>query len=880
MPPIKRRNKGKQGSTVISPQPPLFSTGTASPIVTAAPAASSPTATAIQQQYSDLVLTSAKRRGVYECDYCHSDISQLPRIRCVVCTDFDLCLDCCSTATQQRGGGHDSTHPYRVCDSTRYPLFPQQQVMSPLFCKQKVAPGEVLDVKFAQVAASNTSEKDESAVDKTLVAPAKEAVVANDDSKNNSKQEIATDDCNIPHAKEMVVDNFDQGKEDSARAPQDETAAVHKETRADEETLQGIEALGEQPKSNNKSAALIDGMDAYYFSDAIDAKSVWTIEEDLRLIEAIRTHGLGNWGEIADAVSGQGSTGKTPKRCMERYFDGFLGRYGHILPPLALEMEDIEDMDKPPDDDTMEESSDGVRSSKRRAVLLRSPSGSIASFASKKRFKTVATEFMQGYDNVWTKPYMPAGVELGQDVNRDVATKAELLFVKMIASMENRKDAEELRQEWTETKLGKPGGPTVLPMRVEDIEHIPGAELAGFYPRRGDFDVEWENDAEVAIADMEFVPGESAADQELKLKVLAIYNSKLDDREKRKQYVINRKLCDYQKIQAEELALPRDERDLVHRMRLFERFHTPEEHKLFIADLLKAKRLRKEIAKLQCYRRIGIRTLAEAEQYELDKARRSFHRTAHYQKETEAIKLSGASNTSEPNADGTHVSSSLWKQYRTNDRRKRKSITRGSDEDDYEAIEPKHEVSSTTISNLKSTDEDALTTKVSSSVQADLLDVDSVLPSKISDETVVTISSKQEVPDSLSLLPGFNLLSSREVELCRRLELTPKQYQEIKKALILESLAQGLLDETSHGSNRRTLVKIDVLKRGSIVDFMASAGWISTKLTDTIEENFSSMSAAKVVEQANSPMELEDGPATATPLAKARPPMELFNEPL
>ena len=40
-----------------------------------------------------IVLTSEKRRGVYECDYCHSDISQQPRVRCAVCSDFDLCLD-------------------------------------------------------------------------------------------------------------------------------------------------------------------------------------------------------------------------------------------------------------------------------------------------------------------------------------------------------------------------------------------------------------------------------------------------------------------------------------------------------------------------------------------------------------------------------------------------------------------------------------------------------------------------------------------------------------------------------------------------------------------------------------------------------------------
>ena len=103
-----------------------------------------------------LVLTSDKRRGVYECDYCHADISQVPRIRCAVCPDFDLCLDCFATtdhavavariraASAAHGAvqdgptpgisasaiNHSGTHKYRVADSTRYPLFPSARLIS------------------------------------------------------------------------------------------------------------------------------------------------------------------------------------------------------------------------------------------------------------------------------------------------------------------------------------------------------------------------------------------------------------------------------------------------------------------------------------------------------------------------------------------------------------------------------------------------------------------------------------------------------------------------------------------------------------------------------------------------------------------------------
>ena len=50
------------------------------------------------------------------------------------------------------------------------------------------------------------------------------------------------------------------------------------------------------------------------------------IEEDLRLLEGICTLGLGHWIDLRDVVC------KNPKKCVDRYFDDFLGWYGHILP--------------------------------------------------------------------------------------------------------------------------------------------------------------------------------------------------------------------------------------------------------------------------------------------------------------------------------------------------------------------------------------------------------------------------------------------------------------------------------------------------------------------------------------------------------------------
>lgn len=48
---------------------------------------------------------------------------------------------------------------------------------------------------------------------------------------------------------------------------------------------------------------------------------------------------------------------------------------------------------------------------------------------------------------------------------------------------------------------------------------LPGHELAGFIPLRGDFDNEFDNDAERMLSDMEFGLDEHPSERELKLQV-------------------------------------------------------------------------------------------------------------------------------------------------------------------------------------------------------------------------------------------------------------------------------------------------------------------------------------------------------------------------
>jgi hypothetical protein len=322
-------------------------------------------------------------------------------------------------------------------------------------------------------------------------------------------------------------------------------------------------------------------------------------------------------------------------------------------------------------------------------------------------------------------------------------------------------------------------------------------------------------------------------------------------------------------------------------MRHFERFHTPEEHKQFIDDILKAKRLRKEIALLQMYRRIGIRTLDEAEKYENDKKRRDIHKLSQLQKEAEAEKPevpktpSVKDNATSQSGEEEDATFSLWKQYRTSGRKNRRSINRTSPGDAGASLEKHMNQENGPSAPQQSADAEGAGSQVAPSGEAEEGPIESSAStavdtpggntmegSEVAKDGVGGDEKKTEANDdamqvdveqneeeeaeasdktegandvemngggfSIAGMAGYDLLSKTEAALCTKLELRPMQYVNVKKAIIQESFRRGLLD--NEDIHYRTIVTIDVEKRGDVVDFMVKAGWIPSKVGETIKQ--------------------------------------------
>ncbi|KAJ1444334.1 hypothetical protein M885DRAFT_553219 [Pelagophyceae sp. CCMP2097] len=170
---------------------------------------------------------------------------------------------------------------------------------------------------------------------------------------------------------------------------------------------------------------------------------------------------------------------------------------------------------------------------------------------------------------------------------------------------------------------------------------LAGSALAGYMPLRGDFDVEHDNDAELLIADMELRADEAAGDRAVKRRVLEMYAQRLNDREARKRFVIDRGLLDAPGRRADDAAVAPGDRALAQQVRAFARFQAQGAHDAWVAGLADAARLRATIARLESYRGAGLETLADVDAMEADRARASVGVRSRRRRERDAVRRGG-----------------------------------------------------------------------------------------------------------------------------------------------------------------------------------------------------------------------------------------------
>ncbi|WVQ94642.1 hypothetical protein IAU59_001722 [Kwoniella sp. CBS 9459] len=577
----------------------------------------------------------------------------------------------------------------------------------------------------------------------------------------------------------------------------------------------------------------------------------WGADEELLLVSGLITFGLGNWLEVAQHIGT-----RTKEDCEKHYFETYLGikKEGKDLTEAVEVKEEIDvdghvDVDKdghingdgdrkrrrpfmPPMDKTFDVDPDEFQIRKKaRIEEMRKPHALPP---------PNAAPLVSAPTNHEVAGYMPGRLEFEHEVDNDAEMAVKdmefgLVYKyggdeqpeAVVTRPPEEEDEDDEEGEGDEDDQGGEGGEeqdddnkkkkkkkqieedvaVVKDELKQEAENKPGSDhemtetnaIAGpsssSSPSKQARDREEKTETDKGKGKAKVPAGPDMEDEdelEVKLAMLDIYFSKLDKRMDAKEIIFDRGLTEHKKIQAMERKRPKEEKELIQRFKVFAKLQTAQDFEVLIEGLIYEQNLRKRIAELQEYRRMGITTCAEAEAYDNAKAARAGYRPI-VQRDRPEIPITGG----RVNA-GQHrfLHGGLG------------TPPPGAGGPDPKSREP--------------------TPRVVPSGAATHGHGGTGMGAGLG--TGVAGGRKPPAPLNLANAASLDLLSTEEQSLCSSLRVLPKPYLLIKEMYIREN-------ERRHGylkrRDARKMLKIDVNKSGRIFDFLVSSGMLQLSYDPT-----------------------------------------------
>ncbi|XP_012448317.1 transcriptional adapter ADA2a [Gossypium raimondii] len=333
----------------------------------------------------------------------------------------------------------------------------------------------------------------------------------------------------------------------------------------------------------------------------------WNADEEILLLEAIEMYGFGNWAEVAEHVGT-----KSKSQCIDHYNAIYMNSPCFPLPDLSHVMgksrEELLAMAKGNGLVKKEFTTHGELTLKQE-----SPAGA------KVKYETPRKE-----DPAHQSSSSLTG-EIGSHIDSRSGGNTFLGTGKKTSNMAQIKDGIKVEEPQADRSIGekKP--------RVFTEEEPSMTELSGYNFKRQEFEIEYDNDAEQLLADMEFKDTDTKAERELKLRVLHIYSKRLDERKRRKDFILERNLLYPDPF---ERNLSPEEKEIYQRYKVFMRFHSKEEHRELLKSVIEEHRIVKRIQELQEARAAGCRTAAEANKFIEQKRKKEAEENAQRLKES------------------------------------------------------------------------------------------------------------------------------------------------------------------------------------------------------------------------------------------------------
>ena len=149
----------------------------------------------------------------------------------------------------------------------------------------------------------------------------------------------------------------------------------------------------------------------------------------------------------------------------------------------------------------------------------------------------------------------------------------------------------------------------------------------GYWPKRKEFDVEYKNDAEIELMEIDYKEKEYNKNKEnlfsIYDKILNHYNNILDKREERKDFVLDKNLYDVKKQLMNEKKLSKEDREIYQSMKQSLKYLKNEEFKQYFEGIILEKNIKSRLNQLLYYYKMGYKTYGQIYKYIYDLKRKN-----------------------------------------------------------------------------------------------------------------------------------------------------------------------------------------------------------------------------------------------------------------
>ena len=140
-------------------------------------------------------------------------------------------------------------------------------------------------------------------------------------------------------------------------------------------------------------------------------------------------------------------------------------------------------------------------------------------------------------------------------------------------------------------------------------------DILGYWEKRKDYDIEYKNEAEIQMSEIEFSENDNPENININYKNLKNYNNILDEREERKNLIIEKNLFDVRKQISFSKRLSKHDREIFQILKHNMKYLTKEQFLYIFENNILEKNIKTRLNQLIYYKNLGCNTYDEIQKY-------------------------------------------------------------------------------------------------------------------------------------------------------------------------------------------------------------------------------------------------------------------------